>query len=220
MSECSSFFNGYEKFQLNILDASTEDDGLYTCHVKGFSVELNRLRFLNHTNDNIIYGPKGKTCSISCTSVKGYDAGELSILQNDKILATSNSSIVTFSFIPEQHDNFTEYRCVGKDPTLADVQVQFVLSFAPGVEVVVSVNSIDCFAHGYPKTYTFYEWEHQSEQGNHIRFLEGLQNGTLILQTLPQQYQIGGKYICSVSNGIPGVNGSIIQKGFGSLSFI
>lgn len=91
---------------------------------------------------------------------------------------------------------------------------------APDVDVVSRVNSIDCFANGYPKTYTFYEWEHQSEQGKHIRFLDGLQNGTLNLQTLPQQYQIGGKYICSVTNGISDLNGSMIQKGFGSFSYI
>ncbi|CAC5396462.1 unnamed protein product [Mytilus coruscus] len=209
---------GNEKFQLKIMNVSTTDEGSYTCHTDSLWIQVARLRFLNQTNENFIYGQEGKTCNISCTTVTGYNEGELSIHQNDTILATSNSSIVTFSFIPKKHDSFTKYRCVGKDPTLGDFNVHLVINYAPIVKVVTGVNSINCIANGYPQSYIFYEWEHQSENGEHVRFLEGLQNGTLNLQSLSQQYQISGKYICRVSNGIPGLNGSMIQQGFGSLS--
>ncbi|CAC5423229.1 unnamed protein product [Mytilus coruscus] len=220
-SESRYCLSGYEIFTLKIMKVSTKDRGRYTCIANHrIWIKPTRLRFLNRAKDNIIYGQEGVSTNISCTSVTGFDAGELSIQQNDTILATSNSNIVTFYSIPKRHDSFTKYRCFGKDSTLEDVHVQVAINYAPDVKVVCRVNSIDCFANGYPKKYIFYEWEHQSEQGKHIRFLEGLQNGTLNLQTLPQQYQIGGKYICSVSNGISGLNGSMIQKGFGSCSYI
>lgn len=79
--------------------------------------------------------------------------------------------------------------------------------------------SIDCIPKGYPETYTFNKWEHQSEEGNHIRFLDGLQNGTMVLQTLSQQYQMNGRYVCRVSNGISGPNSNVFQKGIGSFSY-
>lgn len=97
------------------------------------------------------------------------------------------------------------------------VNVEFL--DAPDVNVVVKENSIDCIPNGFPSTYTFKKWEHQSPQGIHIRFLDGLQNGTLVLQRLSQQHQLNGRYVCSVSNGIPGLNGSMFQKGFGSLRY-
>lgn len=90
---------------------------------------------------------------------------------------------------------------------------------APDVRVLFKVKRIDCVPDGMPTTYTFEKWEHQSEQGEHIRFLNGLENGTLILQTLPQQYQISGRYVCTVSNGIPDMNGSILQTNFTSYNY-
>ncbi|CAC5396460.1 unnamed protein product [Mytilus coruscus] len=41
-----------------------------------------------------------------------------------------------------------------------------------------------------------------------------LDNGTLILQILPQQYLISGRYVCTVCNGIPDINGRNSQTGF------
>lgn len=78
---------------------------------------------------------------------------------------------------------------------------------------------IYCYPDGCPRTYTFYKWEHLSEQGEHIRFLGGLENGTLILQRLPQQYQISGRYVCTVSNGIPDIYGRPSQKDFISVKY-
>ncbi|XP_063417207.1 uncharacterized protein LOC134699544 [Mytilus trossulus] len=84
---------------------------------------------------------------------------------------------------------------------------------APNVTVILRENSIDCLAaDGFPDTYTFDKWEHQSEKGDHVRFVDGLQNGTLILQTIPYQYQMNGRYVCTVSNIIRDANGSMLQK--------
>lgn len=86
------------------------------------------LHFLHRTKDNIIYGQEGISTNISCTTATGYDAGELSIQQNNTILATSNSSIVTFSLIPKRGDSLVEYICFGKDLTLEEVKVQFAIT--------------------------------------------------------------------------------------------
>ncbi|CAG2222118.1 unnamed protein product [Mytilus edulis] len=129
-------------------------------------LNLGEIQFLNQTDDNIIYGQEGMSTNISCTTVTGYDAGELSIQQNNRILAISNSNIVTFSLIPKRQDSFTKFRCVGNDSTLADVYVMFVIKYAPDVNVVVRENRIDCLRNGFPTTYTFKKWEHQSPQEN------------------------------------------------------
>lgn len=85
--------------------------------------------------------------------------------------------------------------------------------------MLLGVNRIDCFPDGVPDAYTFYRWEHQSEIGEHIRYINGLGNGTLILQTLPQRYQISGIYVCTVSNDIANTNGSKFQRGFTSINY-
>lgn len=41
----------------------------------------------------------------------------------------------------------------------------------------------------------------------------------MVLQTLSQQYQMNGRYVCRVSNGISGPNSNVFQKGIGSFSY-
>ncbi|VDI81050.1 Hypothetical predicted protein [Mytilus galloprovincialis] len=177
------------------------------------------LKFLKQTDDNIIHSKEGESIILACTTLTNHHVEELSIQQNGIVLAKSNRSIVTFSFTPDRYDSFKNYKCVGKKSQWADVTVNLVINYAPNVDVVVREQRIDCVPNGYPKTYIFSKWEHQSEQGIHIRYLDGLRNGTLDLQPLSQQYQLNGIYVCSVSNGILDLNGSVFQKGFGSLSY-
>jgi hypothetical protein len=49
----------------------------------------------------------------------------------------------------------------------------------------------------------FTVWEHMSSFGEHIRFLDGFVNGTLILPYLNESdsYQDNGIYMCTVNNG-------------------
>ncbi|CAC5423582.1 unnamed protein product [Mytilus coruscus] len=195
-------FNG--DFRLKIRNILKADDGIYKCRFdQRIHLIVAKIKFLNQTDDNIIFGQEGTTINISCTAITGYDIGNMSIQQNDMILATSNSDIVTFSLDLKREDNYNEYQCLD----------------APYVKVIGGVNSVNCIADGFPTTYTFHRWEHISEQGKHIRFLEGFQNGTLILQSHPHQYQANGRYVCIVSNGIPNVNGSMLQQGFGSWNY-
>jgi len=59
------------------------------------------------------------------------------------------------------------------------------------------------------------KWEHMSYFGEHIRFLDGFDNGTLILPSMNESdgYQDNGIYICRVSNGIPDVKGCFNKTG-------
>ncbi|VDI35101.1 Hypothetical predicted protein, partial [Mytilus galloprovincialis] len=182
-------------FGLIITNVTSRDAGKYDCNIDLLPIVIwvAPIRFLNQSDDNVIYGQEGTNLNISCASITGHDAHGLSIKQNDTTLATSNSSMVTLSFIPNRDDNLNEYGC--KD--------------APNVTVILRENSIDCLAaDGFPDTYTFDKWEHKSEDGDHVRFVDGLQNGTLILQTIPYQYQMNGRYVCAVSNTIRDANGS------------
>ncbi|XP_052085477.1 uncharacterized protein LOC127723082 [Mytilus californianus] len=156
--------------------------------------------------------------NISCATITGYDVQKMLIEENLIILTESNSNMVTFSFTPDRQDKSKEFVCKSK-PNWLYVRVNVLVNYSPDVELLIGVNRIDCFPDGFPDTYTFYRWEHQSELGEHIRFINGLGNGTLILQTLPQRYQISGIYVCTVSNGIPDTNGSKFQKGFTSFNY-
>jgi hypothetical protein len=42
-------------------------------------------------------------------------------------------------------------------------------------------NRLDCLAQGVPTSYTYSRWEHKSMFGEHIRYLDGFDNGTLLL---------------------------------------
>ncbi|XP_071144179.1 uncharacterized protein [Mytilus edulis] len=142
----------------------------------------------------------------------------MSIEENLVILAESNSNLVTFFFKPDRQDYSREFVCKSK-PNWLYVRVNVIVNYAPGVKMLLGENRIDCFPDGFPDAYTFYRWEHQSEIGEHIRYINGLGNGILILQTLPQRYQISGIYVCTVSNGIADTNGRMFQKGFTSVNY-
>lgn len=72
-----------------------------------------------------------------------------------------------------------------------------------------------CKAKGVPDRYTFFEWEHKSYYGDHIRFISGDQNGSLYLPRNDKRdsgYQDNGYYICTASNGIPDSYGVVRQS--------
>jgi hypothetical protein len=51
--------------------------------------------------------------------------------------------------------------------------------------------------------------------GEHIRYLDGFDNGTLLLENKfkLRSYQDNGVYVCYVSNGVLNNNGSVVQIG-------
>lgn len=73
--------------------------------------------------------------------------------------------------------------------------------------------TINCTVDGYPDTYTFYKWQHRSLHGRIIRELDG--DTILTLPAVPTllRYQDNGEYVCIVSNGIQGTDGTEKRKG-------
>ncbi|XP_063411497.1 hemicentin-1-like [Mytilus trossulus] len=103
---------------------------------------------------------------------------------------------------------------VGSTMTETSVTVMY----APDVTIVYENYTVNaksrkliCLPKGIPTNYTFFQWQHKSEYGDHIRFLDGSQDGILLLpniQDFNTQYYDNGAYICTVSNGIQGVSGT------------
>lgn len=63
---------------------------------------------------------------------------------------------------------------------------------------------MECTADGNPSSSRHYKWEH-SYNGQHIRYLTGFDNGTLVLpyiENRERRYEDSGSYICSVVNKI------------------
>ncbi|XP_071181974.1 protein turtle homolog B-like [Mytilus edulis] len=96
-------------------------------------------------------------------------------------------------------------------------RIYITVQYPPVVNIKVSrmdnIFKLDCIPKGLPNIYTFEPWEHTSNTGQHIRFLNGDQNGSLILNQTKQEsiLQDTGIYICSVSNGITDRNDKLRQ---------
>ncbi|CAC5370244.1 CNTN4 [Mytilus coruscus] len=81
-----------------------------------------------------------------------------------------------------------------------------------------------CNANGNPDDYEFSAWEHKTEYGDHIRYLNDNGAGTLKLNHWPgetDRHHDQGLYICNVSNGVlydgemnQMANFTLKQKGF------
>ena len=74
-----------------------------------------------------------------------------------------------------------------------------------------SNETIDCNSDGYPAVYSVYRLDQISKSGNIVRSMN-LNNKALADHIFLFPYQRNGIYICSVSNGIPDSNGTILQK--------
>jgi hypothetical protein len=61
-------------------------------------------------------------------------------------------------------------------------------------------------AQGVPTSYTYSRWEHKSMFGEHIRYLDGFDNGTLLIQnksTLKSYQNNGVVYVLRTSICVP-----------------
>lgn len=61
-----------------------------------------------------------------------------------------------------------------------------------------------CNATGNPGIHKYSQWEHRSSNNKHIRYLDGRQNGYLLIPNLNglPWFCKSGTYICSAENGI------------------
>ncbi|CAC5393267.1 unnamed protein product [Mytilus coruscus] len=137
---------------------------------------------LNLSNYYIVGSYKNRTCNLMISNVSSNDEGKYhcQYVEND----TTNSLF---------------YRVLIQNPP--DVSIN-TTHFEDRVY-------LDCYASGDSGN-TFKDWEHKSESGKHIRYIENKQDGTLVLQK--NNFQNSGIYICRVNNGIPDMNGRLYQN--------
>ncbi|XP_076109013.1 opioid-binding protein/cell adhesion molecule-like [Mytilus galloprovincialis] len=105
------------------------------------------------------------------------------------------------------------YTCTARNSKAnRTVSVLLNILYSPTVTItgrnfsnIEPVRNLDCVALGNPNTYKYKQWEH-SFYGQHIRFLSGLKNGTLVLPFINKRehrYEDSGSYRCFVGNDIP-----------------
>ncbi|XP_071176514.1 neural cell adhesion molecule 1-like [Mytilus edulis] len=171
--------------------------------------------------------------SISCTSTGSRPAAAIwwMIGQTDVTnLASSQEKkggdetftvTSTLTYTVDRNFNLQSIKCTANN-TIGGFsnQINLFVRFPPDVSVsnvTYEMNdptrTINCTADGYPDTYTFYKWQHRSLYGQTIRELEG--DTILTLPAVPTalRYQDNGEYVCTVSNGIQGTDGSEKRKG-------
>ncbi|CAC5378129.1 unnamed protein product [Mytilus coruscus] len=115
------------------------------------------------------------------------------------------------------------YKCtVCNEVGRTSVSLKLIVLYAPNVSVTILQNgSLLCNATGVPNDYRFSKWEHVSEFGEHIRYLDGLNDGNFNILSDGDSvtYLKNGKYICTVHNGISNRFHEVNQTGYIFLQF-
>lgn len=70
--------------------------------------------------------------------------------------------------------------------------------------------TIECHCNGVPAIHSVYRLDQISKDGKLVRSVN-LNTETFKLNTEPFPYQQNGRYTCFVGNGIPDINGNILQ---------
>ncbi|CAC5417065.1 HMCN [Mytilus coruscus] len=99
-----------------------------------------------------------------------------------------------------------EYTCVVSNSTgkAIDTVTVYVL-YLPEINITFeSINSnkiLRCNAYGNPADYVFFAWEHRTEYGDHIRYLNDNGNGFITLHHSPGKTDINHEQ--GIYNGVP-----------------
>ncbi|CAC5383227.1 unnamed protein product [Mytilus coruscus] len=131
---------------------------------------------------------------------------------NIKILNDTRHCI---SFTPLLRQNTGKYTCtamnsIGFSSATKHIRVLYPSDVSINTTESKQTITLKCHASGDPGSYEFAEWDHQSEFGKHIRYIENTRNGTLLLEK--HNYQNSGLYKCRVKNGIPDMDGKLYQE--------
>ncbi|CAG2214088.1 unnamed protein product [Mytilus edulis] len=118
----------------------------------------------------------------------------LTLESNGTVKAIGDNQTVSYSFTPDRSDHLTKYQCVDSKHSSIMVEVELSITYAPAVTVRYTNGTIKCDCDGVPPIYM------------------KLTNETFVFKTDQFPYQRNGRYMCVVSNGIPGTNGKILQN--------
>ncbi|CAC5391387.1 unnamed protein product [Mytilus coruscus] len=201
--------------ELTIYNVTQEDEGIYQCFPffdhDGVLLEVAKLWFKNQTGTNTIVGQEGTPMEINCSTDTEQYISTLKLESNGSIRAIGNNHTVSYSFIPDRTDHMTKYKCVDSTQSSIMIEVTLIIRYAPAVTVRCSNETIECDSDGFPAVYSVYRLDQVSKRGNIVRSIN-LNNKALMSHTFLFPYQRNGMYICSVSNGIPDSNGTILQN--------
>ncbi|XP_063412199.1 hemicentin-2-like [Mytilus trossulus] len=218
---------------LTVILNHTDHQSRYTC--KAISTALN-VSLSQSVNVMVLYAPQvslgkvgksllikeGNKLTVHCiadSNPEPYNYTWAKISETKRLIST----LSTIHIDVIQRKDAGLYACVvtnyigsGK----ADTNV--VVMYSPKVDIMYTnytentkQRCLVCKVKGVPEKYTFYEWEHKSYYGDHIRFMSGNQTGSLTLQTdtiRDSGYQDNGYYKCTASNGIADSHGVVKQS--------
>ncbi|VDH91858.1 Hypothetical predicted protein [Mytilus galloprovincialis] len=222
------------EYKLRITDINISDIGLYKCTISvkkrtyqyEFDIKLQKpptgLIIENIDKDSILNALEGNDLILECSVISGCPKESLVWVHEGIKLLESTSGIARYTISPSKLDHLSQYTCEAISPALTitlSKTVTIKVHYAPDLYIQYENYTqeeeervLTCHADGVPQTYLFYEWEHKSDHGNHIRFLTGSEDGVLHLPTInikEMRYQDNGYYKCIVTNGIADTTGNV-----------
>ncbi|XP_071139187.1 uncharacterized protein [Mytilus edulis] len=117
---------------------------------------------------------------------------------------------VNYSFIPDRTDHMTKYKCMDIIKPSIMTEVGLIIKYAPTLSINYTTGTIKCKCDGVPAIYTIYRLDQTSQYGQLVRSVN-LNNEAFTLSREALWYQLNGRYVCFVSNGIPDLNGTVLQ---------
>ncbi|VDH91854.1 Hypothetical predicted protein, partial [Mytilus galloprovincialis] len=210
-----------------MLKSTHKNSGQYYCRANSSAVNTpitKSIDILVHYKPKITLGVgnavriiEGNSLNVYCNVDSSPEVQSVSwlIQNNGETRNYGNGRVLQITVITRRDTGV--YICKATNmvgSTMAETSV--TVMYAPDVTIVYENYTVNtkskkliCLPKGVPQNYTFFQWQHKSEYGDHIRFLNGSQDGILLLpniQDFNTQYYDNGVYICTVSNGIPGVS--------------
>ncbi|CAC5411923.1 unnamed protein product [Mytilus coruscus] len=225
---------GPSKLVYTFTPNKADDQSVYTCEAQNpdmkrpltKSIQLNiKYKPFHITNVNSTLNVvEGETAHMCCTSWSNPKPTLISWNKDDKELVSSYHNFsLCYTMSNVSRNDIGNYVCSSKNE-LGDVssEISLIISYPPVINIryrnltEYSIKrEIRCLAQGEPNTYNYFTWEHQSVFNEHIRYLDGTDDGILRLPEINVSniYQDTGFYICNVSNGIPDYHGNVYQLG-------
>ncbi|XP_052084699.1 uncharacterized protein LOC127721924 [Mytilus californianus] len=173
-------------------------------------LKIAKLWFINQTDLNTIVGQEGTPMEIKCSSDTEQYITALKLEYKDSIIAVGDNQYVSFLFIPDRTDHMTKCKCLDSTHSSMMIEVQLIIMYAPAVTVRYTNETVECDGHGNPEIYNVYRLVQLSKSFELVRSVS-LNNETFIFNTNLFPYQRNGRYMCVVSNGIPDINGKVLQ---------
>ncbi|VDI16323.1 Hypothetical predicted protein [Mytilus galloprovincialis] len=199
---------------LKIYNVTPEDEGDYQCYTRFYRTRVKllvaKLWFENKTYLNTIDGQEGMELTITCKADTEQFITALKLESNETTVAIGDNQSVIYTFVPDRTNHLTKYQCMDKTKPSIMIEVQLTINYAPAVKIRYTNETIECDCDGVPAIYTTYQLDQLSTNGELIRSVN-LNNKVFALSKEPFPYQRNGKYVCFVSNGIPSVNGLVLQ---------